>query len=430
MSLLEEKVGKRTEPGAVSQNTEAADAEVRDPLAGVKVVEFGAYAAGPCISKYLANFGALVVHVESRQRPDGFRLQYPPFKNDEVGLNRSGCFAFFNDSKRGVTLNLKNNAGLTLAHRLVEWSDIVIENMRPGVMARLGIDYESLCGRSPHLIMLSTSNMGQTGPHATQPGFGSQLSSLSGFTHLIGEPDGPPYFLYGPYIDFVAVAFGGIAVLAALDHRRRTGEGSYIDLSQFEAGVQFISSAMLDFTANGVVANRDGNRDSAAAPHGCYPCRDEEWCVISCWDNQEWERFCQATKQNEWFTDARFATIAERKRNERELDHLIGSWTRGQSAERLMWKLQTRGVHAAKVNRVKDLFTDPQIAFRNIWQRQEHPELGIHAYRMVSYDLAETPGRVRGAAPCLGADNEEVFRSWLGITEREYEELIEQGAFS
>src|SRR5437899_7363682 len=291
MSLLEEKVAKGTEPALVGTTTRA---EARDALAGVKAVEFGAYAAGPCISKYLANFGARVVHVESRQRPDGFRLQYPPFKDGRVGLNRSGCFAFFNDSKHGVTLHLKNSEGLKLAYRLIDWADIVIGNMRPGVISRLGLGYETLRERKPNLIMLSTSNMGQTGPHATHPGFGSQLSSLSGFTHLIGEPDGPPYFLYGPYIDFVAVAFGGIAVLAALDRRRRTGEGAYIDLSQFETGVQFISSAMLNYSANGVIANREGNRDAGAAPHGCEPCNDGEWCVISCWEDQEWERLCRA----------------------------------------------------------------------------------------------------------------------------------------
>jgi len=426
MSLLEEKVAKRTEPALVGRTTRA---EAKDALAGVKIVEFGAYAAGPCISKYLANFGARVVHVESQQRPDGFRLQYPPFKDGQVGLNRSGCFAFFNDSKHGVTLDLKNSEGLRLANRLVEWSDIVIENMRPGVMARLALDYESLRERKPDLIMLSTSNMGQTGPHATHPGFGSQLSSLSGFTHLIGEPDGPPYFLYGPYIDFVAVAFGGVAVLAALDHRRRTGEGAYIDLSQFETGIQFIGTAMLDYSANGVVANRDGNRDAFAAPHGCYPCSDGEWCVISCWDDHEWERFGR-TANPAWLTDARFATIEQRKQNEEELNRLIAAWTSSQMAERLMWRLQTRGVHAAKVNRVQDLFTDPQIAFRNIWQQQEHPELGNHKYRMVSYELSETPGSVRSAAPCLGADNEEVFIEWLGLSRREYEELSEKGAFS
>ena len=429
MSILEQKIGQgaeRTVPRTVAPEHHF---ETKDALAGVKVVEFGAYAAGPCISKYLANFGARVVHVESRQRPDGFRLQYPPFKDGQVGLNRSGCFAFFNDSKHGVTLDLKNSEGLKLANRLVEWSDIVIENMRPGVMARLALDYESLRERNPNLIMLSTSNMGQTGPHATHPGFGSQLSSLSGFTQLIGEPDGPPYFLYGPYIDFVAVAFGGVAVLAALDHRRRTGEGAYIDLSQFETGVQFIGSAMLDYSANGVVANRDGNRDAFAAPHGCYPCSDGEWCVISCWDDHEWERFGR-TANPAWLTDERFATIEKRKENEEELNRLIGAWTSSQTAERLMWRLQTRGVHAAKINRVQDLFTDPQIAFRNIWQQQEHPELGNHKYRMVSYELNETPGRVRGAAPCLGADNEEVFIEWLGLSRCEYEELSEKGAFS
>src|SRR5712692_3667629 len=247
MSILERKLGKKEEQAVIGPALSEQHAEIKDALAGVKVIEFGGYAAGPCISKYLANFGARVLHVESRQRPDGFRLQYPPFKDGEVGLNRSGCFAFFNDSKYGVTLDLKNDEGLRLAYRLIDWSDIVIENMRPGVMSRLGLGYEALHARQPGLIMLSTSNLGQTGPHATHPGFGSQLSSLSGFTHLIGGPDGPPHFLYGPYIDFIAVAYGGVAVLAALDHRRRTGEGAYIDLSQFETGVQFIGSAVLDY---------------------------------------------------------------------------------------------------------------------------------------------------------------------------------------
>jgi len=430
MSLLEERVQKPAEPPLTATPSAAERGNVKDALDGVKVVEFGAYAAGPCISKYLANFGAGVVHVESRQRPDGFRLQYPPFKDGRAGLNRSGCFAFFNDSKRGVTLNLKNPAGLQLAYRLIQWSDIVIENMRPGVMARLGLYYENLKERKPDLIMLSTSNMGQTGPHAPHPGFGSQLSSLSGFTHLIGEPDGPPYFLYGPYIDFIAVAFGGIALLAALDHRRRTGAGAYIDISQFETGVQFISSAVLDYNTNGVIADRNGNRDPVAAPHGCYPCRDGDWCVISCWDDAEWERFCRAAEKSEWLTDERFASIIQRKAHEGELNQSIAGWTRDQKAEHLMWRLQCRGIHAAKVNTVQNLFTDPQVAFRNIWQQQEHPELGNHAYRMVSYDLSETPGSIRSAAPCLGADNEKVFVEWLGLSRPEYEELSKQEAFS
>jgi crotonobetainyl-CoA:carnitine CoA-transferase CaiB-like acyl-CoA transferase len=403
---------------------------VKDALGHVKVLEFGAYAAGPCISKYLANFGASVIHVESSQRPDGFRLQYPPFKDGKVGPNRSGCFAFFNDSKKGITLNLKHSEGLKLAHRLVQWADIVIENMRPGVVERLGLGYEDLRNQKPELIMLSTSNMGQTGPHATQPGFGSQLSSLSGFTNLIGEPEGPPYFLYGPYIDFIAVAYGGIAVLSALDYRLRTGKGVYIDLSQYEAGLQFLGGALLDYSANGVVACRDGNRNPEIAPHGCYPCLDGQWCVISCWDDAEWEHLCRVAGKPEWLSDERFITMSLRKEHERELNELIGEWTCDQDARRVMTRLQSHGIHAARVNTMRNLFSDPQIGFRDIWQKQTHPELGEHKYRMVSYDLSETPGRVRNAAPCLGADNKEVFVEWLGLSRSEYEELVAAGAFS
>ena len=403
---------------------------MKDALAQVRVVEFGGYAAGPCISKYLANFGAEVIHVESAQHPDGFRLQYPPFKDGHVGVNRSGCFAFFNDSKYGVTLNLKHPEGVKLAYRLAEWADIVIENMRPGVIERLGLGYETLREHKPDLIMLATSNMGQTGPHAAHPGFGSQLSSLAGFTHLTGEPDGPPHLLYGPYIDFIAVAYGGIAVLAALDHRRRTGEGVFIDLSQYETGLQFISTALLDYSANGVVANRNGNRDQAAAPHGCFPCRDGQWCVISCWDDEEWRRFCSAAGREAWIIDLRFATLPKRKENERELNELIAEWTRDQDAVGVMSLLQSSGVHAGVVNTMRDLFSDPQIAFRNIWQEREHSELGRHNYRMVSYQLSETPGGIRQPAPCLGQDNERVFLEWLDLSRTEYQELQEQGVFS
>jgi crotonobetainyl-CoA:carnitine CoA-transferase CaiB-like acyl-CoA transferase len=404
--------------------------EIKDALAHVKIVEFGAYAAGPCISKYLANFGASVIHVESTERPDGFRLQYPPFKDGKIGLNRSGCFAFFNDSKKGVTLNLKHAGGLKLALCLAQWADVVVENMRPGVVERLGLGYEELRKQKPELIMLSTSNMGQTGPHATQPGFGSQLSSLSGFTNLIGEPEGPPYFLYGPYIDFIAVAYGGIAVLSALDHRLRTGQGVYIDLSQYEAGLQFLGGALLDYSANGEAARRDGNRDPVIAPHGCYPCRDGQWCVISCWDDAEWERLCRVAEKSQWLSDERFMTNCSRKEYERELNLLIGEWTVDQDARRVMTRLQSHGIHGAQVNTMRNLFSDPQIGFRNVWQKQSHPELGDHNYRMVSYDLSESPGRVRNAAPCLGADNQEVFVEWLGLSRSEYEGLVAAGAFS
>lgn len=373
---------------------------MRDALEGLRVLEFGAYAAGPAIGKYLANFGAQVVHVESLERPDGFRLQYPPFKDGKVGINRSACFCYFNDSKYGVTVDLKSEEGIDIARKLCDIADVVIENMRPGVMERLGLAYDILRRTNPGLIMLSTSNMGKTGPQAGHPGFGSQLSSLSGFTELIGEADGPPNLLYGPYIDLIAVAYGGAAVLAALDYRRRTGEGVNIDLSQYETGLQFLSPALLDFAANGVIAERRGNRDSVAEPHGCYPCRDGEWIAISCWDASERGRLAQLTDGSD-----------------------LAAWTRKFDARELMQRLQESGIHAAVVNTMKDLFSDPQLAARKTWQPMEHAEVGVQRYRMTSYQLSETPGRVRRPAPLLGQDNDEVFNSWLALDTNAYQEI-------
>jgi crotonobetainyl-CoA:carnitine CoA-transferase CaiB-like acyl-CoA transferase len=402
-------------------------------LAGVTVVEFGSYAAGPAIGKYLGNFGARVIHVESMKRPDGFRLQYPPYKDHSVGINRSGCFAIFNDSKQGVTIDLKHSGGIELVYRLIERIDIVIENMRPGVIAKLGLDYASLAARNARLIMLSTSNLGQTGPRATHPGFGTQLSSLSGFTELIGTPDGPPHPLYGPYIDLVAVAYGGAAVLAALDRQRRTGEGAFIDLAQYETGLQFVAPALLDYAVNGVVARRKGNRDAVAVPHGCYPCAEDRWIVISCWDDEEWRRLAELVDQGapaSVINAGRLATASGRRAHESWLNERLAEWTRGHDAGELTARLRAARIHAAVVNTMRDLYEDPQLAARGVWQRYDHPELGPLNYRMVSYQLSETPGRVSSAAPCLGQHNEEVFRSWFGLSADEYDILSADGVFS
>lgn len=399
----------------------------RNALDGVRVVEFAAYAAGPCVGKYLANHGATVVHVESRQRPDGFRLQYPPYKDGVVGLNRSGCFAFFNDSKLGITLNLKAAGADAPARRLVQWADVVIENFTPGTMRRLGLHYEALRDMNPRIIMLSTCNMGQTGRRAAHPGFGTQLSSLSGFTHLTGHPGGPPQLLYGPYIDYIAVAFGGVAVLAALEHRRRTGEGQHIDLSQYETGLHFVAGALLDYQVNGRVAERDANRSPDAAPHGAYPCRDGMWCAISCWSDAEWRRLCAVAGQPDWALDPRFSTFASRKRHEDVLDRLLAAWTADQDARALMERLQRATVHAAVVNTMRDLFSDPQLRHREVWRKQVHPELGPHHYRAPSYELSNARAEVRSPAPCLGEHNAYVYRELLGFSEQEYRELIERG---
>ena len=394
-------------------------------LLGVRVAEFGGYAAGPHIGKMLANFGATVVHVESRARPDGFRLQYPPYKEGKPGLDSGGCFAYFNDSKLGVTLDLKNPVGLELARRLVANSDVVIENMRPGVMARIGLGYEALRQSNPGLVMLSTCNMGQTGPRADTPGFGSQLTALAGMCHLTGEPDGPPMLLYGPYIDFVASTLGAAALLAALERRRSTGKGAYLDISQYECGLMFLAGPLLDHHLNGRVPKRAGNDDPEASPHGAYSCAQGTWLALSCWSDDEFGRLMGAIGQPSLGRDARDG----RRAYAREVDAALDAWLFGRRAEAAAESLQAAGVHAHAVNTVADLFTDPQLVSRGQWRRRAHPVIGEQAYCFPAFDLSETPGEITGAAPTLGADNHSVFRDLLGLSAAEYAAFETAGAF-
>jgi crotonobetainyl-CoA:carnitine CoA-transferase CaiB-like acyl-CoA transferase len=400
---------------------------VSPALAGTRVVELGGYAAGPVVGKYLANYGADVIRLESRRRLDGFRTHYPPFKDNQPGIERAGIFNYFNDGKRSVTLNLKTDRGLDLARKLIEQSDVVVENFTPGTMQRLGLDYPRLAEANPRLVMLSTCNQGQTGPRATQPGFGSQLTSLSGFTHLLGEPERAPALLYGPYVDYIAVGYGTIAVLAGLVQRRRTGRGVHIDLSQYEAGLQFLAPVMLDYFANGRVASRQGNRHPSAVPHGVYPCRGEErWCALSVWNDDEWLRFIHALGCPAWANEARFAGVLGRKRFEAELDARVAEWTCEREREEVVAVLRHHGLRAAPVNSMADLFADPQLQLY-AWRPVEHPVLGKVHVQMPPFLLRETPPEVQRPAPLLGQHTHEVLTELLGVDDQEIDALEREG---
>ena len=398
-------------------------------LKGIKVVEFAAFAAGPVVGKHLADQGATVVHIESRSRPDGFRAHYPPYKDNIHGLNRSGLFALCNSDKLDITLNLKKAPRATdLAKRIVAWSDVVIENFSPGTMKRLGLDYDALKQIKPDLVMLSSSNLGQSGPHAHHAGFGSQLSSLAGFTHLTGDPDGPPQILYGPYIDYIAVAYGAVAILAALDYRDRTGKGNYIDTAQYEAGLQFLAPLLLDYKVNGKVAKRNGNREPRAAPHGAYPCKGEDsWCVLSVFSQPEWKSLCRAMGDPAWTREGRFATLQVRKEHEDELDEKIGAWTSGFTPQEITEKLQAAGIRAGIVNTMKELYSDPQLQHRKQWIALEHPEIGTMHYQRPPFNLSRTPSGPERRDPLLGEHNAYFYREILGLSEENYRELVEEG---
>lgn len=398
-------------------------------LKGLKVIEVGGYAAGPWIGKLLANYGATVIHIEANDRPDGFRLQYPPYPQGKKGINRSGCFSYFNDSKYDVTIDVKKPGGIELARRLADWADVLIENMRPGVIDRIGLGYADVKKTNPDLVFMSTCNMGQTGPRAATGGFGSQLSALAGFCGLTGEAEGTPQLLYGPYIDFVAALVGTPLILAALDRRAKTGEGAFIDVSQYECGAFFLAGSLFDYHANGKVLERQENRDPVAAPHNAYRCKgDDQWVALSCWSDAEFRALAKAAGQK-WSADKRFKTAAARRKNLAALDKAIAAWTKKRTVAEVVETLQAAGLRAYNVNTCADLFDDPQLVHRKTWRVRKHPEIDYQAHYFPGFDLSDHPGDVTAPAPLLGQDNDIVFRQFLGLSDEEYKKLKDNGVF-
>lgn len=401
----------------------------RGALDGVRVIEFAWVASGPTIGKHLVEHGAQVIRVESTTRIDALR-NLGPFKDGVVGLNRCGFYARYNPNKLGTTLDLGTRRGLEIVRRLIAKADIVTESFSAGTIGRLGLGYRALRAINPRIIMLSTNIHGQTGPWADQGGAGAQGAAVAGIIHFTGWPDQPPLSTGTPYSDYVSPSFGVAALMAALDHRERTGEGQYIDLSQVECASQFIAPAILDYTANGRVRTRRGNRSSTSAPHNVYRCQgNDRWCAIAVRNEAQWQAFCQVLGAPEWTADSRFATMAGRLAHQNDLDRLVEGWTAGQTPEEVAEQLQAVGVPAGIVMRSVDLLEDPQLAARDHFVFLEHPEIGRHAVDRMSYRFSKTPGRLEQAAPCLGEHNERVMREVLELSWEELEQAVLEGVF-
>jgi crotonobetainyl-CoA:carnitine CoA-transferase CaiB-like acyl-CoA transferase len=404
----------RTDKPRASAESSSAN---RSALEGIRVVEFGWAAAGPLVGKYLANHGAEVIHLESATALDPFRSTYPPFKGDPAP-DTAAMFAFYNDGKKGATLNLRHPKAAELALRLAAKADVVVESFPAGTLARRGLSHDALRRARPDLIVLSSCNQGQTGPHAQHPGYGSQLTALAGFNELLGERDRTPVILYGPYIDYIAVGYAVIAILAALERRRWTGRGCSIDLSQFEAGLQFMAPALLEHSANDTDPTRDGNRDPVARPHGVYRCSgDDRWVALSVWADAEWDTFRAVAGHPEW------------ARGDPELDARVEGWTCQRSREAVVAALRERGLCAAPVETIAQLAADPQLQHRGFWRRTAHPVLGTVTAMAPPFLLSETPAVLERAGPTLGQHNTEVWCGLLGLGEAEYRALSAEGVF-
>ncbi len=396
-------------------------------LEGIKVADFTWAAVGPLTIKTLADYGAEVIQIEGRSRNPGMRV-IGPFKDNTPDLDTSGGFNQWATSKLSIAIDLTKPKGLALAKKIVAWADIAADNMRGQAMQRMGLGYEELKKVKPDIIVLSSCMMGQTGPYARSVGYGGPLTALAGFRHITGWPDREPTGPAGAYTDFIAPRFNTLAILAALDYRRRTGKGQYLDLSQYENGTHFMAPLILDYVVNGRVANRMGNKLSYAAPHNAYRCQgDDRWCAIAVFTDEEWQGFCNVIGNPAWTKDARFSTLPARKKNEEELDKLVEEWTINYSAEEVMTLMQEAGVAAGLLENAEDLQEhDPQLKHRHLYWKLEHPRQGEYTAPRPVFTVSKTPCEVR-RAPLLGEHNEYVLKEILGMSDEEIAELIVEG---
>jgi len=329
-----------------------------------------------------------------------------------------------------VTLDLRQPQAVDLGKRLVARSDIVVENYTAGVMDKLGLGYAALEQVNPELIMFSSSGYGDSGPCSRYVTWGPNIEALSGLSRLSGFPSRDCTLTQYAHPDAISALHGLVAVLAALDHRRRGGGGQYINLSQYEATLAGIGHVMMEGLALGQEPARSGNRSPEAAPHGCYPCRGEDrWCAITVATEPEWERFCHVLRKREWLDDPRFASLAARLDHVEALDAEIASSTRGRTDYELMGALQEVGIAAGAVQNAEDLARhDEHLAARGFLEQVEHVVKGTVTATGIPLGLTGTPGRSGRAGAAVGQDNDYVFGTLLGMTEEEIERAIEAGA--
>ncbi len=379
------------------------------PLQGLKVLDCTISFAGPTIGRYLADLGATVVKVESQKRPDLSRNAGPFLGGFEY--DTSACFAHYNAGKLGVALDLSKEASRPVLDDLVRWADVLVESFAPGALGRLGLNDARLAELNPQLIALSTAMVGQSGPFASLAGYGNMASALCGFVSTTAWPDRPPAGPMGAYTDIISPRFATALLLAAVDHRRRTGESLRLDFGQGESCLHLLTLGLLDRQVNGGNWESVGNDDRVAAPHGVYPSVDEDaWVAVAVTDDDAWRALCAVLG-----TDGLAGLDgAERLARRRELDEHVARWTAARTAQESTERLQAVGVAAHAVQGGKLLLQDPQLQHRGWLIEADHDRIGRLPLGNSPILLSEDPIRIPKAGPCLGADTFDVLSDFLG----------------
>jgi benzylsuccinate CoA-transferase BbsF subunit len=405
------------------------------PFEGVKLVQLCWAGVGVYTCNYLSHYGTTTVRVETATRPDPVRLfaPYAPTNKpgEPVGLERSAFYSITHTAPElDIALNFKHPEALEIFKKLVAWADVVAEGFPAGVMDKLGLDYEGLKKVNPQIIMFRTCGYGHTGPMAEQPGFGSILTAVTMMDNIVGWPDRPPVPPSTYYTDQLSPMYASLAIMAALDYRRRTGKGQYIDHAQIEAGLNYMTPLILDYQTNGRELALKGNRCDYAAPHGIYRCRgDDRWVAIAVMDDDEWRSFVQAISSPAWARAKKYATAAGRVKHSDELDRLVEAWTVNYPPEAVEEMLQRAGVGAGVVANAKDIDEDPQMNYYNFYRELDHPYMGrLRYYHPAPIKLSAAETAVQRPV-LLGEHTDYVCKEILGMPDEEIERLRRKGIF-
>jgi len=398
-------------------------------LSQVRIVDLSMGWSGPLATRHFADMGAEVIKVEAVQYFDWWRgWDLTQEMIDERMYEQSASFNLMNRNKSGITLDLTSQEGVDLLKRLVKISDVVIENQAGAVLPKLGLDYPRLREVNPRIIMISLPAFGCTGAWREYRAYGSTVEQASGLPHLTGEPDWPPTMHHVAYGDAVAGINAAAAVLVALYHRDRTGQGQFIDLSQVECLFPLAAHGIIDQSMNHTPPTRHGNRHARHAPHGVFPCAGEDrWVVITVTSDQEWQALCQVMERQDLAGDDQFASEHQRKAREKELEAAIRDWTSTREPDEIMQALQARGVAAASVRAPYELLEEPQLLERDFFKWLDRDYVGTQLHTRPPFRISSGMRDIETPSPCLGEHNEEVLSRLLGLTPEEVQKLEAKG---
>ncbi len=408
----------------------------KPPLEGLRIVDISNIFSLPYASALLCDLGAEVIKIEGPGRLDvtrqgGFLGVHADGEPGPDPWNRSGSFNLLNRGKKSLAVDLSRPEGREILQDLIRVSDVLTENFTPRVMRNWGLDYPNAKKLKPDLVMVSCSGYGREGPYSAYPAQATTQEATHGLAFVTGYKGDVPSRAGQSFVDFPAAWALAIGTLLGLRYRHRFGKGLWVDVAMYQLGCTVLGERILDFEANGRLPERVGNRHPWCAPQGCYPCAGEDqWCVLSVRDDEEWAALCRAMGRPELLSEQRFAANAARMDHHDEIDALIKEWTRRLSKFEVMERLQENGVPAGAVFDARDLHLDPHLSSRGFLEWVEFPpERGIGKRPIIGrpWRLSGTPLHVRGGGPALGQNNREVLEGILGYAKPRVAELEEAG---